>query len=456
MGKPTYDYDLIVIGSGAAGSVAADIVAAAGKRVAIVEPGELGGTSPNWGAVPVKAMLEAARVLQSAKTSEDYGIRASIAGFNYPSVLTWKDTVIARTGVHEMARHYQSRGIGLYKGAAHFISPHEITVERRHLSAAHFLIATGSSFSPLGLEVPERITPLTPRTALELSKPPRTLFIIGGGQTGVEFAELFSSFGSNVYIADAAPRLLPKEDQEVSSLIEAVFSRQRGIQVLTKTKLLGISLDGVSPRIEFLRGGETHSVRADQVLIASGTTPNTDLGLENASVSYSSRGIETDASLQTSARHIFAAGDVTGTQAYTHTAIYESRLAAHNILHKQKLSVDYRAVPRVTYTTPEIASVGMSEEDCLRRDLPVRTSVATISEATRATVSGRADGLVKIITDKRGVLLGASVVCPHAGEVIHELTLAIQYGMTAAQVAGTLHAYPSWSEAVRIACAKLG
>lgn len=456
MAKQTYDYDLIVIGSGAGGSVAADIVASAGKRVAIVESDAIGGGSSNWGDVPTKALLEAARAYNSAKNAGAFGIRASTAGFNYPSVRAWKDLAVKRTGVHGNAKHYQTKGIGLYRGQAHFISPHEITVNRRHLSAEHFLIATGSHWASLNVPVSERVTLLNPRTALDLTKPPRVMFIIGGGSTGVEFAELFASFGTKVYIAEEAPRLLPREDQEVSQLVEAVFAKRRGIQVLTKTKVTNIAAEGLGGRITYLRGGEEHTVRADYTLVAVGQDPTVDIGLENAGVEYTARGIETDEFLQTSARHIFAAGDVIGSHMYTHTAVYESRIAAHNILHKkQKVSPDYRAVPRTTFLSPEIASVGMSEEDCLKRDLAIKTAIVPINVIGRANVSNLMDGFIKVIADRRGVLLGASVVSANAGEVIHELTLAIQHGLTAAQVADTLHAFPTWSEAVRVACAKI-
>ena len=455
MAKHSYDYDLIVIGSGAGGSVAADIVAAAGKRVAIVEADMMGGQCPNWGCIPTKALLEASRVLNTARGAEAFGIRTSTTGFNYPSVKAWKDLAIKRTGAHNSAKYYQSKGIGVYHGQAHFISPHEITVNRRHLSAEQFLVATGSSWSSLNVPVSERVTLHDARSILDLPKPPKSLFIIGGGATGVEFAEIFASFGTKVYIAEEAPRLLPREDQEVSQLTEAVLAKRRGVHVLTKAKITGVSIDGISPRVEFLRGGEQHSVKADQVLVAVGKQPNVDIGLENAGVDYTKRGIDVDEQLRTSTSHIYAAGDVLGQHLYTHVGVYESRIAANNLLHRQKITPNYKAVPRVTFLTPEIASVGMSEEDCLKRDLKIKTAIVPVNVIGRANVSNAMDGFVKVITDARGVLIGASIVSAHAGETIHELTLAIQHGMTAAEVANTLHAFPTWSEAVRVACAKI-
>lgn len=453
--KQNYDYDLVIIGSGAGGSVAADMVASAGKRVAVVESDTLGGQCPNWGCIPTKALLEAARVLQTTKTADSFGIRSSSTGFNFPSVQAWKDHAVRRTGVETTSHYYKTRGIGVFKGRAHFISPHEISVNRRHISAANFLIATGAQWRPLGAPLSSQVNILNPRSALELKRPPKSLFIIGGGSVGVEFAELFASFGTQVYIAEESPRLLPREDQEVSHLVEAVFTKRRRIHVLNKAKITNVTMDAIHPRVAYMRGGEQHSVKVEHVLLANGKQPSVDIGLENAGVEYTDRGIEVDEYLQTSAKHIFAAGDVLGTNMYTHVGVYESRNAAHNILHRQKVAVDYRAVPRVTFVAPEVASVGMSEEDCLRRDMPIMTGIAPINSVARANVANAMDGFAKVITDKNGTLIGGSVVSEHAGEVIHELTLAIQHRLHAHDIARMLHAYPTWSDSLRLACNKI-
>ncbi len=455
MAKQKYDYDLIVIGSGAGGSVAADIVATAGKRVALVEVDTLGGECPNWGCVPTKALLHAASIYDAAKHGAEFGIRGSAVGYNYPSVKAWKDLAVQRTGAANGERYYQSRGISVFHSDAHFINDHEITINRRHLSAAHFLIATGSHWLVPDIQGLKTIPYLTARTALELSRPPKSLFIIGAGAVGAEFAELFSIFGSKVYLADIAPRILSKEDEEAGELVGEYFTRERGMEILSSTKVVRIQKEGISARVTYIRGGEEHSVRVDAVMVATGKAPTVDLGLENAGVEYTPKGIEVNEHLQTSAPHVFAAGDVLGRNMFTHMGVYESRIAAHNILHKQKVSPNYKAVPRVTYLTPEVASVGLSEAACLKRDLPIKTAIATLNVIGRSNANNFRDGFCKVITDKKGVLLGATVVAPHAGEIIHELTLAIQHGLTAHDVANTLHAFPTWSEIVRVACGKI-
>ncbi|HET7630601.1 MAG TPA: NAD(P)/FAD-dependent oxidoreductase [Candidatus Saccharimonadales bacterium] len=455
MSKPKYDFDLIVIGSGAGGSIAADIVASTGKKVALVEGDTLGGECPNWGCVPSKALLHVANIYDQAKNSAELGIRGSSVGYNYPSVKTWKDLAVKRTGAAESDKYYHSRGIALYRGRAHFISAHQITINRRHLSAAHFLIATGSNFALPLIEGLAKTPYLTARTALDLNRPPKSIFIVGAGAVGAEFAELLSIFGTKVYLADIAPRILPSEDDETSRVIEHYFQKKRGMTLLTKSKVLKVSREGLTTKVTYQRGGESHTVKVDQLMIAAGKQPNVDLGLENAGVDYTAKGIEVNQQLQTSAPHIFAAGDVIGRHMYTHMGVYESRVAAHNLLAKNKVSVDYRAVPRVTFVTPEVASVGLSEADCMKRDLKTRIGLAPVNIIGRSNVANMRDGFCKVITDRKGMLIGATVVAPHAGEVIHELALAIQYGMTASQVANTLHAFPTWSEVVRVACAKI-
>ncbi|MBC7746453.1 NAD(P)/FAD-dependent oxidoreductase [Pedobacter sp.] len=455
MAKQKYDYDLIVIGSGAGGSVTADIAAQAGKRVAMIENDTLGGECPNWGCVPTKALLHAANIYDAAKNAQRFGIRAAAVGYNYPTIKAWKDLAIKRTGAANSEKYYQSQGITLFRGAAHFISPHEITVNRRHLSAANFLVATGSHWNIPDIEGLDTVPYLTARTAIDLVRPPKSLFIIGGGSVGCEFTELFSTFGSKVFIADVAPRLLSKEDSEVSEVIERQFHDERGVQILTKTKVIRVAKEGVIIRVTYLRGGEEHTVKVDQLMIASGKLPTTDLGLENAGIEYSGKGIDVDDYLQTTAKHIFAAGDVLGRYMFTHMGVYEGRIVANNLLHRNKIAPDYKAVPRVTFTTPEVASVGMTESDCLRHDLAINKGLAPLNIIGRSNANDMREGFAKVIVDKKGVLIGATVVAPHAGEIIHELTLAIQHGMTAADISNTLHAFPTWSEVVRVACAKV-
>ena len=453
--KHTFDYDLIVIGSGAGGSAAATIAARAGKRVAVIEADTFGGDSPNWSDVPTKALLHAAHLYDEARHGARFGLRSSTLGYNYPSIRAWKDLAVGRTGAGGNRRYYENQGISAFNGTAHFLSPNEISVNRRHLSAAKFLIATGSHWITPAITGIDKIDYLTPRTMLESIRPPKSLFIVGGEEVGIEIAQLMAIFGTKVYVAEKASRILPHQDPEVGALMERVLREQKGITSLTETRVLSVVKDGLGKRVTISRGGVEKSVRVDEILIAAGRMPNVDLGLENAGVAYTPKGIEVNHELQTSVRHIFAAGDVLGRESNTHSALLESRVAANNILHKTKATPDYTATPTLIFTYPGIARVGLTEDDCLKRDLAINKAVAPLNSIARSNTSDFRDGFVKIITDKKGVLLGATIVAPHAGEMIHELALAVKHELTADDIAQTPHAFLSWSEAIRVAASKL-
>lgn len=455
--KVQFDYDLIVIGTGAGGSAAATIAAQEGKKVAVVEADTFGGDSPNWSDVPTKALLHAAHLYDDARHGARFGLRSSTLGYNYHSLRAWKDLAVKRTGAGGNRRYYENEGISAFSGSAHFLSPNEISVNRRHLSAEKFLIASGSHWEAPAIQGLDKAGFMTPRTILEALRPPKSLYIIGAGTVGIEIAQLMATFGTKVYLADIASRILPDEDSEVSDLMERVLREQKGITSLTQTRTLAVVKDGIAKRVTYTRGGVEKSMKVDDILVATGRIPTVDIGLENASVSYTKKGIEVNDQLQTSARHIYAAGDVLGRHATTHTAILESRVAAHNLLHPRakQLSPDYTASPRLTFTNPGIASVGLSEDDCTKRDLAITKAIAPLNIIARSNTSDFRDGFVKIIADKRGVILGATIVAPHASEMIHELALAVKHTLTAADIASTPHAFLSWSEAIRVAASKL-
>ncbi len=452
--KNSFDYDLIVIGSGAGGSAAATIAARDGKKVAIIEADTFGGDSPNWSDVPTKALLHAAHLYDDAKHSERFGLRPSTLGYNYPSIRAWKDLAVKRTGAGGNRKYYENQGISAFSGQAHFLSPNEISVNRRHLSAKNFLIATGSHWSIPAIPGLDKVEYLTPRTILETIRPPKILFIIGGGSTGVEIAQLMAIFGTKVYIAEKASRILPHLDSEVGNLMERTLSEQKGVTCFTQTRIISIVKDGIGKRVTYSRGGVEKSVKVDEIMVATGRMPNVDLGLSNATVKFTPKGIQVNEFLQTNVKHIYATGDVLGTSSEAHTAILESRIAAHNMFSKNKVKPDILGNPGVISTSPEIAYAGLNEDECMKRDLPINKSIATLNIISRSNTADFRDGFVKIITDKRGTVIGSTIVAPHAGEMIHELALAIRAGLNISDIAHTPHAFLSWSEAIRVAASK--
>ena len=453
--RSVYDYDLIVIGSGSGGGVAAHIVNRKGKKVAIVEDDTIGGECPNYGCVPTKALLQAAEVYEEAKEGKKFGVRAPTVSFNMTSIKKWKDLAVYRTGTSIGDKAYEAEGIHVIKGRAHFVGKHEISVGRKRYTAAKFLVATGNrNFVPPipGLEDAGYITH---REAIELTRLPKSLFVIGGGAIGCEFAQFFSALGSKVHIAERSPRLLSKEDAEIGASVATVFGDRYNISVYTGASVTKVGKAGNKKVVHVDDGNTTHVIKVDEVLLAAGMLANVDLGLENAGVKYTPRNIIVNNEMRTTAKHVWAAGDVAGPYMFTHMATYQSRLAAHNMFHRTKVVARYHAVPRCVFVFPEIASAGLTEAEAREKYKDIKIGLAPISIIGRSHTSDERTGFVKVMATAKGRIIGASIIAPRAGEMIHELTLAINVGLKAEDVAATIHAFPTWSEAVRIACAKI-
>lgn len=444
-------YDLIVIGSGAGGGVGANYARSLGKSVALFEKGAFGGECPNIGCIPTKAILQSAEAYTIASSSEHLGIKAHPT-FSWKDVLEWKDNAIENTGTRQGKQIFESSGIDVYQHEAHFISPKAIEAGGQVFQAKRFLVATGSkTFIPPvhGLEESGYITSTE---ALELPKPPESIVIIGGGAIGCEFAEMFSTFGSKVQIIEFLPRLLCREDEEVSELIKAVFEA-KGVKVATNTKVTGVSKYGDHKVIHVKKNGREHRISTEHVLVATGKVANVEnLGLDKAKVKVDRRHVIANSFLQTSNPRIYAAGDVTGPYLFTHTAEYQSQIAVYNAFHRRnRHRMNLNAVPRCTFITPEVASVGASEEELKQKGIKYKTGAVPLSLIGRSNTSGEDTGFAKIIADKKGHILGGSVVSPRAGEVIHELALAMNMGANVNDISHTIHAFPTFSEAVMYA-----
>lgn len=454
--KPVFfDYDLIVIGTGAGGGVAAHLAARSGRKVAVVETEKVGGECPNFGCVPTKALLQAAETFQTAKDGKRFGIKVGDVKIDYPVIKAWKDAAVDRTGTEEGEAFYHSEGIKILHGYAHFIDQWTVSVNGHRYRAHKFLVASGTKSVVPPIPGLAESGFMTYREAIDLTKLPKSMFVIGGGAIGCEFTHFFSTLGTHVQIADIAPRLVALEDPEVGELLGALFEN-RGIVVHTGAKVVRIVKEGSQKTVYFEKDGKTHKTTVDEILLASGKAPNTDLGLENAGVEYDRGGIKVNKYMQTTSKHIYAAGDIVGPYRFTHTASYQSRVAVHNMFHREdKVVAQYHAVPRCVFTDPEIACVGYTEAQLTERKVAYQVAAVPISVIGRSNTSGVDSGFVKILASKHGTLMGASIVSPRAGEMIHELTLAVQHHMPARAIAETIHAFPTWSEAVRVACQKL-
>ena len=456
MKKTKFDFDLIVLGSGAGGSAAANIAAKNGLKVAIVEKDIFGGESPNYGDIPIKTLLHAANAYAGARRAARYGIRSNTLGYNFPTIAAWKKLVVKRTGAHDNQKFYEASGINTYRGNARFITPNEISVTRQHISAEKFIIATGSELSLPDISNIQNVNYHTTRTILDITRPPKSIFIVGGGAEAIEISQLLAIFGTKVYISEVSSRLLPQEDEEVGLAIENILVEEMKIFVLPQTRVVAVEKDGLGKKVIFQRGGVEKFIKVDEILIAGNKKPATDIGLENALVDYTDSGITVNEFLQTSAKHIYAAGSVTGNQFTTGDILLQSRICAHNIIKtRSRISPNYTSSPRVIFTWPEVASVGLTEDDCIKRDLQFKTSIATLNLVARSNTDDFNNGFVKLICDKRGKILGASVVSPEATSIIHELGLAIKYDLYASDLADLPHAFLSWNEAIRVAANRI-
>ena len=450
-----FDFDLICIGSGSGSNVAATQSAALGKRVGVVEMSAVGGECPNFGCVPTKALLTAAEYYRMAQAAGNFGINIRGVSLDYPAIKAWKDRTVRNTGTYEGAAAFKRLGIQLITGHAHFISPWTISVGGKRFSGKKFLIASGTYSLIPAIDGLKQAGYITYKDAIDLTKLPSSVFIIGGGATGCEFAEIFHTFGSKVHLAEFAPRLLAREDQEVGDLVRLMFQK-RGMEVHVNSRVVKVDVAQSGQKIvHYITGDKTHQATVDVILVTTGKAPMTDMGLENAKVAYGGQGITVNQYMQTSNKHIYAAGDIVGPYMFTHTAAYQSRLVANNLWHRKKVEADYRAVPRCIFVSPEVASAGLGEHELTEAKIAYHKATVPTRLIGRSNTSKQVVGFVKVITDANGVILGGSIVAPRAGEMIHELTLAIQMRLNARDIETTIHAFPTWSEAVRLACSKL-
>jgi pyruvate/2-oxoglutarate dehydrogenase complex dihydrolipoamide dehydrogenase (E3) component len=449
-----FSADVIVIGSGSGGSIAAQTLAQSGKKVIIIEESRFGGDCANYSCVPTRALLDAATTAQVIGSSSQFGIKASVK-VDYEAVRHWAHKAVHATGVtvpHESV--FSDENIHTVTGRAHFIDPYTVSVNLTRYTAAHFIIATGASpqipkISGLA-DYPYR----TYRTFLKDSKLPQSVAIIGGGSTGYEYSQIFSAFGTKTHLFESHYHLFANNDSEVGDLTESILTGN-GVRVHTNAKVTSVQMVKKSTLIGFSQNGQDHHISVDGVFIATGSAPNTDCGLDNAHITYSNDGIRTNSRMQTSQKHIFAVGDVVANSVSASSASRQGQIAAHNILHRKKIRYDTTAVPSIAYGLPEVVTIGTSERAMKLTGLPYQSSIAPLGMVGKSFTSSYANGFVKIIATHTGVVTGASIVAPHASEFAGELTFAIQHHRRACDIANTLHPFSSWSDAVRVAASKI-
>ncbi len=453
--KPNnFDFDLLIIGSGAGGGVAAHLAAGEGKKVGLVESDLLGGDCPNYSCIPTKSLLTAANALDAMKSASQHGLKATTISYNANSLSRWRDAVVAEANGSQTNSAFTSDGIKVIHGHAHFLSPWVINVGSHRYSARKFLIATGSSPIIPTIKGLEDAGYITYREAGMLNEFPKSIVIVGGGATAYEYSQIFNAFGARVHIIERHGHLLHSEDSEVGDLAEANLTA-RGVRVHLSSKVSHVSGDKKHKVVVFEQNGQEHRIVCDTIMVASGKKPNLDLGLENTGIKFNEAGIKVTSGLQTSKNHIWAAGDVVGGDLFAHVAVQHARVAAHNMYHSKKARFSTHAIPRIFYGIPEIACVGKTEHQLRMTNVSYQTAIAPIGLIGRSGLANFDSGFVKLIATHGGTLIGASIVAPHAGEILQELTFAINRGHRACDVAETIHPFPTWSEAIRIAASRI-
>lgn len=451
--EPRNPYDLVVLGAGTAGLVSAAIAAGLGARVALVERGLMGGDCLNVGCVPSKAMLRAARAWSAARTAREHFGGPAIAGpGDFAAMMERVRRLRAELSPTDSAARFRDLGVDVFLGHGRFTTPDRLEVNGRDLAFRRAILATGTR--PIIPDVPGLIEaePLTNETIFALTLLPPRLLVVGGGTIGCELAQAFARFGSRVVLLEAGPRLLPRDDPDAARLVRAALERD-GVAVRLGARLRRVARDGELRRARVTIAGDAEEVEVatEQILIATGRVPNVErMGLEAARVRVGTRGVETDGRLRTTNRRIFAVGDVNGRMPFTHAADAQARLAIQNALFFGHKRVDDLVVPWCTYTSPEVAQVGMSGADAVQRGDEVETLTVPLEQVDRARIDGEEDGFLRVHL-RRGSdrILGATVVAEHAGELIAPLVAAMSTGLGLDRLGSTVLPYPTIAEAVR-------
>jgi pyruvate/2-oxoglutarate dehydrogenase complex dihydrolipoamide dehydrogenase (E3) component len=450
--RPAPRYNLVVVGGGTAGLVSAAGAAALGARVALVERHLLGGDCLNTGCVPSKGIIRAARAAAEVRGAEEFGIDLpgprSIDFSRVMSRVRGKRASISR---HDSAARFRDLGVDVFLGDGRFVARDSVEVEGQRLRFRRAVIATGArpAVPPIEGLMPAGF--LTNETVFDLTELPRRLVVVGSGPIGCELAQSFARLGCEVTLVEMMPRILFREDPEASAVLAVSLARD-GVRVLVETRVRQVSAAAEGKLLRVERDGREEELLADEILIGIGRTPNVeDLGLEQAGVTYDpQRGVDVDDRLRTANPRIYAAGDVCTRFKLTHVADASARIVLQNALFPGRRKLSALTVPWCTYTSPEVAHVGLSENDAREAGVDIDTHRVSMGSVDRAVLEGETEGFVKVRV-RRGTdrILGATIVGEHAGEMIGEVTLSMVAGVGLNRLSGVIHPYPTRAEALR-------
>lgn len=450
-----FDTNLVVIGAGSAGLVTSYIAAAVKAKVSLIEKHKMGGDCLNTGCVPSKALIRSARFLAESRNSEKYGITKSDVEFNFSDVMERVSRVVETVEPHDSIERYTGLGVDCIQGSAQILNPYEVVVNGEIITTKNIVIATGARPRIPAIKNIEAMSPLTSDNLWQLRELPKRLLVLGGGPIGCELSQCFARFGAKVSIVLRGDRIMPKEDTEVSELVTQKFIDE-GVSILPERKMREfIQRDGEKILI-CEHQGEIEEIVFDQLLIATGRQANVEgFGLENLGIASKSDGtLEVNEYLQTKFPNIYACGDVAGPYQFTHAAAHQAWYAAVNALFGRfkKFKVDYSVIPAATFTDPEVARVGLNELEAQAANIAYEVTRFDLEELDRAIADSENHGFVKVLTAPgKDKILGATIVGPHSGELITEYVSAMKHGLGLNKILGTIHIYPTLSEANKYA-----
>jgi pyruvate/2-oxoglutarate dehydrogenase complex dihydrolipoamide dehydrogenase (E3) component len=437
--------DICVIGGGSAGLVVASGASQMGSDAVLIEKGLMGGDCLNYGCVPSKALLAAGRAAAEARSADKFGVSARV-DVDFARVQAHVKDVIAGIAPHDSVARFEGLGVRVIQAAAKFIAPDEVVAGDIHIKARRFVIATGSSPLVPPIKGLDQVSSFTNETIFDNTSCPDHLIIIGGGPIGMELAQAHRNLGARVSVIEMFT-VLGADDAELARVV-ADCLRRDGIDLHENTRVTGVEAAGDGVAVLAEREGESLRIEGSHLLIAAGRKANTEgLDLEVAGVKSGPKGIEVDAGLRTSNRKIYAIGDVTGGLQFTHMAGFEAGIVLRSALFRLPAKGVTNAAPWVTYTEPELAHVGLDEAQARARHEDIRILRWPFSENDRARAERDEDGLVKVITTKRGLILGAGIVGKNAGDLIQPWVLAVQTKMKIGAMAGVIAPYPTRGEA---------
>ena len=450
-----FDVNAVVIGAGAAGLVSSIIFAGGRGKVVLIEQGKMGGDCLNTGCIPSKSLIRTSRLMFDISHASEFGIEVGDREVNFREVIERIKKVIKSIEPHDSIERLTSLGVECIGGSARIESPYLVSVNDKKISTRTIIIATGASPSIPNIDGLNSIDFLTSESVWNLKTLPKRLLIIGAGPIGCELAQAFCHLGTQVTQVDIQPRLLPKEDAEVSDLVSVQFQRD-GVKVLTDYEPIKVIREADRNYLEACCKGQTVRIEYDELLIAAGRKPNVeDLGLENLGIELTSLGaVKVNSSMQTSVSNIFACGDVAGPYQYTHMASYQAFFSSINAMLSGlwKIRANYKAVPWATYIRPEVARVGLSETEARMQKISYDMTRYDLSNLDRARTEAETEGFIKILTvPGKDKILGVTIVGFQASELIGEFVFAMTHNMGLRKIIDAIHIYPTMFEANKLA-----